>query len=153
MKNNYNHLVHTYLLNPTTFTSRNLQRSMAKALASPHDILVLRSSVSKVLHQVIVGLPLHLVPLWFQSTFFWLYLAVVFAGCVQSISISFVRWNLWLVFVLSFPLAHGWRFCTATISARSASSMFLWRLAVVGPGVWSLSMFVPDTENTSSKMC
>jgi hypothetical protein len=29
--------------------------------------------------------------------------------------------------------------------------MCLWRLAVVGPGFWSLSMFGPDADHTSSK--
>jgi len=48
-------------------TSRHLQRSMAVVLASPQDILVFRSSMSWVLRQVFVGLPLRLVPWWFQS--------------------------------------------------------------------------------------
>ena len=48
-------------------TSRHLQRSMALALASPHDILVFRSSMSRVLRRVFVGLPLRLVPRGFQS--------------------------------------------------------------------------------------
>jgi len=79
----------------------------------------------------------------------WLYLAVVYAGSVQSNSIFSVRWSLWLVIVLASPISLGWRSCLATISTRSVSSRCWWRLT----DAWSFSMFLCHTGERSSRCC